>query len=304
MEDVLGHETVYLIARDADGQASGVLPLVHVVSALFGNYLLSMPFLNYGGPLGSGAARLALLNAARDEAVDRRVDLLEVRTRDPIISPLQVSNRKITVILDLPDDLESLWMGHLRGKVRTMVRRARKEGMQVRFGPDQRDAFYQVLSVTMRDLGTPALSRRFFEAVVAHLQPWVRIGVVYSASGAPAAAGFGFLWKGEFEMTWAGSRREYQRFTVNEYLYWSFMEMLIGEGADAFNFGRCTPGSGTHRWKQKWEGREVALPWLQWTPAATPSPDRPLYRAATWVWSHLPLAVTERLGPPLASSLP
>lgn len=304
MEEVLGHETVYLVARDEEGGWHGVLPLVHVTSALFGDYLLSMPFLNYGGPLGSPPARLALLRAARDEARERGVDLLEIRTRDPMDSPLQVSNRKITVVLDLPDDVEELWMGHLRGKVRTMVRRPRKEGMEVRFGLDQLDAFYGVFSVNMRDLGTPVLPRRFFEALVEHLGTRVRVGVVYDAEGKAVAAGFGFVWMGEFEMTWAGSLKEYQRFTVNELLYWSFMEMLIGEGATRFNFGRCSPGSGTHRWKQKWEGRDVPLPWLQWIPAATPSPERPLYKAATWVWSHLPLAVTQRVGPVFASSLP
>lgn len=303
MERALGHDTRYLVATDTGGRWRGVLPLVHVKSALFGNYLLSMPFLNYGGPLGSASARLALIDAARDEADERGVDLLELRSREPMTSPLQVSNRKITVLLDLPDDVEQMWMGHLPGKVRTMVRKPGKEGMEMRFGLDLLPDFYRVFSVTMRNLGTPVLPRELFEVAADVFADQMWVGGVY-ANDEPVAVGCGFLFRGEFEMTWAGSLQEYQRYTVNEFLYWSFMERLIQVGADTFNFGRCTPGSGTHRWKQKWAGRDVPLPWLQWTPVATPSPESGLYRTATWLWSRLPVALTNRIGPHLAGSLP
>ena len=59
MESALGHECVYLAAHDADGQLAGVLPLVRVKSRLFGHYLVSLPFVNYGGPPGSAAPRPA-----------------------------------------------------------------------------------------------------------------------------------------------------------------------------------------------------------------------------------------------------
>src|SRR5258708_7303526 len=50
---VFGHECVYLVARDVTSERiAAVLPLVRVRSLLFGHYLVSMPFLNYGGPLG------------------------------------------------------------------------------------------------------------------------------------------------------------------------------------------------------------------------------------------------------------
>ena len=52
IEDTLGHECLYHMATDAGGALHGVLPLVRVRSVLFGHYLVSMPFVNYGGPLG------------------------------------------------------------------------------------------------------------------------------------------------------------------------------------------------------------------------------------------------------------
>jgi len=95
------------------------------------------------------------------------------------------------------------------------------------------------------------------------------------------------VWRSEFEMTWASSLREHSRSAPNMLLYWSFMEQMIARGVRVFDFGRCTPGSGTHRFKRQWGGTDVALPWLQWSArnvAATPSPERPGYRLAAAVW--------------------
>ena len=46
--NVYGHKTFYLTACQ-DGEIAGVLPLVQIKSRLFGNFLTSMPFQDYGG---------------------------------------------------------------------------------------------------------------------------------------------------------------------------------------------------------------------------------------------------------------
>src|SRR5690606_2827039 len=53
--DVFGHEPLYLSARDDSGIV-GVLPLVAFKSRLFGRFLCSLPFVNYGGMLIAGTA--------------------------------------------------------------------------------------------------------------------------------------------------------------------------------------------------------------------------------------------------------
>jgi len=121
------------------------------------------------------------------------------------------------------------------------------------------------------------------------------------------AGGCGFVWREEFELTWASSLLEYKREAPNMLLYWSLIERMIERGLRSFNFGRCTPGGGTHRFKGQWGGSDVPLPWLQWSPggvSATPNPDRPLYRRAAAVWRRIPRPITDRLGPVLARRLP
>jgi hypothetical protein len=51
-ERVFGHEAIYLAARRRKtGAVAGVLPLVSFKSLLFGRFLVSLPFVNYGGVL-------------------------------------------------------------------------------------------------------------------------------------------------------------------------------------------------------------------------------------------------------------
>src|SRR5437763_12018196 len=106
MERVFGHECLYLAARDWQGDLVGVLPLVRVRSLVFGHYLVSMPFLNYGGPLGSQQAIRALVAEAVMIAQRENVKLLELRSRAPLPLTVTASHRKITVILDLSKSSE------------------------------------------------------------------------------------------------------------------------------------------------------------------------------------------------------
>lgn len=305
LRDALRHECVYMAAVDDEGEWQGVLPLVRVKSRIFGTYLVSLPFVNYGGPLGSLAAQRALAAAAVDLASNSRVDMLELRGGTGEFERMTVSTRKVTVLLEMKESAEALWKW-FPSKLRSQIRRAQKEQMEVRFGPEQVDAFYQVFARNMRDLGTPVLPKAFFQSIARSLRENALIGVVYD-DGVPVAGGVGFVWNDRFEITWASSLREYNRKSPNMLLYWSFMEQAIERGVRVFDFGRCTPGGNTHRFKLQWGGESVELPWSQWSAkgvSSTPSPERPIYQLATKVWSRLPVPVANRLGPVLARQLP
>jgi len=306
MVQVLGLESVYRIAVDGTGTVRGLLPLVRVKSRLFGDYLVSMPFLNYGGPVGTTEARSALATHAADEAQRLGVDLLELRARTPVPGDLPLSTRKLTVLLELPDDSQVLWKEGLRSKVRSQIRRPLKEGMTTRFGPECVDDFYRVFSRTMRDLGTPVLPSSFFRAIASHF-PEQALFCVVDLQDKAVAAGCGFFWADEFEITWAGALREYSRSAPNMLLYWSLLERAIDRDARVFNFGRCSPGSGTHRFKKQWGGADYPLPWAQWRGGereSTPSPDQGRFSAAISVWQRLPLPLANWLGPKISRHLP
>lgn len=322
-DGVLGHRTRYAILEHSDGSVAGVLPIVDVRSRIFGRYLMSMPFLNAGGPIGGAAAQRQLAAWAQREAVAANSKLLELRwTADIAAVPrtvggdfprpaslpetLAVSDRKITVAMPLPETATELFEKGLKSKLRSQVRRPMKEGLTARFGADQCAPFYDVFARNMRELGTPVLPRKFFEALLTSFPNEVVFATVWRGDTL-MAGGCGFLYANSFEITWASSLREFNQLSPNMLLYWAMMEHVIGAGARRFDFGRCTPGSSTHRFKTQWGAVDERLPWASWssTPdSGVPKQDSGAFALASRVWTRLPLSVTNALGPFLAKSIP
>jgi FemAB-related protein (PEP-CTERM system-associated) len=305
IEQVFGHECTYLAARDAEDELIGVLPLVRVRSFVFGHYLVSMPFLNYGGPLGTEAGVQALVDAAVTMARRENVKLLELRSRIKLEVPLTASLRKITVVRDLPNDADTLFR-QFDAKLRSQIRRPQKDGVTVRFGADCVAPFFKVFAEHMRDLGTPAQPLRFFQEIARQFPDDCWFAAAY-LDEKPVAGGCGFRFGDEFEMTWASSLRSYNREAPNMLLYWACMQRAIAAGARRFNFGRCTPGTGTHRFKMQWGGREEQLWWYQFATSgetATPSPNDRAFRWGPRLWKRLPASIATTLGPSIVRYIP
>jgi FemAB-related protein (PEP-CTERM system-associated) len=306
IEGVFGHHCEYLAATDAGGVLHGVLPLVAVRSVLFGRFLVSMPFVSYGGPLGSDEAVGLLTDAAVHRADVTDTKLLELRARRPLPIELPVSHRRITVLLDIPaGSPQRLWQA-IGSKVRSQVRRPQKEGVEVRFGPDQLESFFRVFAHHMRDLGTPTQSLAFFAAMREALGEDMWVGCAWY-QGQPVAGGVGFQWGDEFEMTWASALASYNRMAPNMLLYWAFIERCANEKLRLFNFGRCTEGAGTHRFKRQWGSRDEPLWWYQYASggaAVTPSPDDSRYSWGPRLWRHLPVRLATALGPRIVRGIP
>lgn len=306
MSDVMRQECEFLVAQDESGQWRGILPLVHV-RGLLGHYLVSMPFLDDGGPIGDAESRTALADEAIAIAKRSNAKIVQLRAREEVVSQTETLAKKVNVQLPMPDSIEALWEKTFKAKLRSQVRKPSKEGMTAKVGLDQLDAFYEVFSRNMRDLGTPVLPRAFFESISSIFDKEIVIAAVYSAEGKATAGSLSFASKNELYVTWASSLREYNRLSPNMLLYATLMEEAVRRGLKVFNFGRSTPGAPTHKFKQQWGGLDHVLPWAAWpasNESSTPTPDKPAFKVATAVWSRLPMFVANRVGPVLARQLP
>ena len=308
MEDAFGHRTCYLMSLDADGQVRGVLPLVFVGSLFFGRFLVSLPFINYGGILvDTAASQTSLLNAAVERAKELRVSYIELRHEGLMDLEWPAKQHKVSMRLELPNDVDELW-SRFPSKLRSQIRRAQKEGMCVRVGGDEiLDDFYQVFSKNMRDLGTPVYGRNFFAQISKTFAKNTRIVAVY-LQDRPLAAGFLYGFRRVLEIMSASSDRRYNRLAPNMLLYSSVLNYACQAGFRVFDFGRSTPGSGTYAFKEQWGARPVQLTWYYWLSKRDSPPDlspsNPRYRLAVSAWQRLPLFVSQRLGPSISRSIP
>lgn len=306
IQRVFGHEVMALCARTSDGALAGLLTLVRVKSPIFGHFLVSLPFVSYGGPIGTDDAIRALTATALERLTSDRADLLELRSACELPIELTASHRKITVVLPIKsNDPEVVFKG-FTSKLRSQVRRPAKSGVEVRMGPDQAEPFHRVFSRHMRDLGTPTLPLSWFTSLRDAFGDDVWFACAW-LNGEPIACGAGFRWTGEFEITWASALREHASTSANMGVYWALIERASREGLSRFNFGRCTPDSPTHRFKSQWGAIDEPLYWYAKAASATasmPKQDSAKFALATRVWQKLPVSVTNALGPRLVRFIP
>jgi serine/alanine adding enzyme len=308
IERAFGHKTHYLFSQDSAGQINGVLPLARLRSRLFGDFLVSLPYLNYGGPCASDhAVEQDLVNEAVRMARDEKVQHLELRLTESEGFDLRVKASKVSMRLALPASADDLWKA-LGSKLRNQVNRPIKEGMVARVGGrEELDAFYDVFSINMRDLGTPVYSKAFFEHVLREFPETARVCTVYHGQQA-VAAGLVVGFRGRLEIPWASSLRSASRLAPNMLLYWSALKYACETGYQVFDFGRSSPDAGTYRFKEQWGAKPLPLYWHYWmrTGEALPelNPANPKYRLAIDVWRRLPVAVTRIIGPSIVRNIP
>jgi FemAB-related protein (PEP-CTERM system-associated) len=306
-ERAFGHETLYLAARD-HGSIVAVLPLVIFTSRIFGRFAVSLPFVNYGGVLARDhASAVFLLQHASALADERRLAHVELRHTARQFPDLEARTHKVGMLLRLEHDTAKAWEC-LDRKVRNHVRKAQKSQLTARVGgAELLERFYGVFARNMRDLGTPVYSRRFFAEVLAAFPDTARVFLVDKGDLTVAGA-ITLSYRDTLDNPWASSLREYRTLAPNTLLYWRMVEHAIETRHSTFDFGRSTPGEGTFQFKHQWGAEPTPLNWeyvlANGRTLPNLSPSNPKYRAAIALWTRLPLAVANRLGPYIVRSIP
>lgn len=312
IEETYAHRGYYLFAHNG-GECVGILPLIHIKSILFGNTLVSMPYLNYGGVLSDSdeisgrlldrAIQIASKLGASMEL--RHIRSLGDRVAIPSGSQFAEKTHKVRMLLNLPKCSDELFKS-FNSKVRSQIRRPQREGMQAEIGgAELLHSFYGVLSSNMRDLGSPVHSRLFYEKILSGSNPDfdVKIGTIFYQDTA-VAAGLICRFGETVEIPWASSLRLYNHYSPNMLLYWSLLEYSCKQGAQYFDFGRSSPDGGTYRFKKQWNARPDVLHWFLYGPDVDQIdsdekedlPGRFMSLAAS-AWKRLPLPVVNLIGP-------
>jgi serine/alanine adding enzyme len=308
IEKSFGHRTMYLAATNSNNEICGVLPYVQMKSRLFGNFLVSLPFFNYGGMLISeDSAADALLDSSRKLLFGAGVDHIEFRHLKKCDDIAVTKQHKVTMILDLKRSENEQWNA-LDAKVRNQVRKAEKCGLRTVVGRmELLDGFYKVFCRNMRDLGTPVYGWNFFCNVLAEFPDSTRILSVIKDERVIASALMTW-YKGTLEVPWASSNMDFCKLCPNNLLYWEALRFAIGMGARKFDFGRSTPGEGTYKFKKQWGARPVQLYWQyllhEGDPLPEITPKSPRYRLAIQAWKRLPLVIANFFGPHIVRCIP
>jgi serine/alanine adding enzyme len=323
-----GHATHYLMALGEEGavlegsarparKVHGVLPLVHFKHTIFGNRLVSLPFVDGGGILaGSKEAEATLLSEGVRLARKVGAATIELRQESALafgedypapgyegpLASLRVTARtdKVRMLLSLPES-STLLLKSFRSKLRSQINRPLKEGFSsCAGGLELLEDFYKVFLVNMRDLGSPVHSVDLMRHVLGEFPEHSRVIVIYRSKD-PVASALVVGCGETLRNPWASSLRKYAPLGPNMLLYLRMLEHACDSGYRVFDFGRSTAGEGTYRFKQQWGAEPAPLRWYTMSldgkspGAASSSAER--FRKASQYWSKLPVIITRVIGP-------
>ena len=308
LADAMGHRPYGLVATEG-GRIRGFLALGFVKSRLWGRFLVSLPYLNYGGPIADDdRATAALIDEAVALADRLDVRYLELRREAASDHPGigQVVASKVHMRLALPSTVGGLW-DSFDPKVRNQVRKGQKSGLSVAWGGEELlGDFHDVFSRNMRDLGTPSYGRSLFRETVRQFAGRAEFCVV--RAGSLAVAGAILLHgRGVTEVPSASSSRAHNATNCNMLMYYQLISRAVEKGQEFFDFGRSTRDSNTYRFKSQWGAIPSGSAWqyhLRKGGLKDARPDNPRYRRMIETWRRLPVAVTRLIGPLVVRGIP
>jgi FemAB-related protein (PEP-CTERM system-associated) len=298
--------TPHFLLAEQDGRIVGILPLVHQKSVLFGNVLISTPFLIEGGPITKDAnVRKALDNAALDLMRKSGAEYVEFRSRVATREGwacrkgLYATFKRPIGLLDIENLLA------IPRKQRAVVRKTLSSSLTSAVDKTA-NRFFRVYSESVRNLGTPVFSKKYFALLLQIFAEHCDIIVILD-DGRPVSAVLNFYFKDTVMPYYGGGISAARRNGANDFLYWEVMRRAAARGYRQFDFGRSKNGTGAFHFKKNW-GFEPE--WLEYEyflsggqSLPEKNPNNPRYKLAIKMWKHLPLPIANFLGPLLISGL-
>lgn len=304
-----GQQAICLIARKADGEIAGVLPLNLIHSPLFGRALVSSGFAVDGGILADDATvtdtlaetcwQLAQRNSCptselRGGALPQTGWTLKADTYLNFSKPLEA------------DDAAQL--AAVPKRHRAQIRKGLEKELTVEVGRDQRllDIHYRLYAENVHRLGTPVFPKALFAEVMDAFGKDADIMIV-SKDGTPHSAILSLYHNGACLPYWHGATWEARALHSNEVCYFQLMNHARARGCINFDFGRSKVGTGPVQWKKTWGWEGTPL-----TYATRAAPGReardinplsPQYQRKVELWKKLPLPLANLLGPHIARGL-
>ncbi len=305
LRDVFRHDTHFLYAQQG-GHIVGVLPLAQLKSLLFGHSLVSLPFAVYGGVAACDPqAADALEHAAQQLAQRLGVAHLELRNVAPRhadwpLQDLYVTFRKAILPLEEANLLA------IPRKQRAMVRKGIANGLRSEIDAGV-ERFFALYADNMHRHGTPALPRRYFEALRREFGADCEVQTVVDAAGRPLSSVLSFYFRDEVLPYYAGDATAARALAANDFKYWELMRCACARGLRVFDYGRSKRGSGSYAFKKNWgfEPQPLHYEYCLYKRDAVPqnNPANAKYRLLIEAWRRLPAGMVNRLGPMVVRNL-
>ncbi|NQY62256.1 MAG: FemAB family PEP-CTERM system-associated protein [Alteromonadaceae bacterium] len=305
IKNSFSHSCYYLFA-EIDNKLCGVLPLVEVKSALFGHALVSTPFCVYGGAITDNEEIARYLEQEAVQLAEKlEVDYLELRYQQEQQNGMLLKQVHSSFGCEIPDDNDQI-LAKIKKKQRAVIRHAMKNELSSSVGADV-DTFYQLLSTSYRNLGTPIFSKKYFRELINIFGDDLDITVISDNENRPSSAVLNFYYNKQVLPYYGGGNAGARYLKSADFMYYQVMCNASEKGFTWFDFGRSKNDSGPYKYKKHW-GMEPKPLYYYYHLVKTDdlpnlSPNNPKYKFFINMWQKLPLKLSQFLGPFLSKYL-
>ena len=305
LRGVFRHDTHYLWAQ-LDGRIAGVLPLAHVNSLLFGNALVSLPFAVYAGVAASSDEAAAALEAEAQRLAQKLgVAHLELRHVQPRHTDWPRQDLYVTFRKPIAADDEANMLAIPR-KQRAMVRKGIKNGLRSEIDVTV-DRFFALYADNVHRHGTPAMPKRYFEALLKVFGQDCEVLTAVDANGRPLSSVLSFYFRDEVLPYYAGDDLSARDLAANDFKYWELMRRACERGLRIFDYGRSKQGTGSYSFKKNWgfEPQPLYYEYCLYKRDSIPqnNPNNAKYKLLIETWRRMPIGLANWLGPFIVRNL-
>jgi FemAB-related protein (PEP-CTERM system-associated) len=191
-------------------------------------------------------------------------------------------------------------------KQRAMVRKGMKNGLRSEIDPTA-ERFFALFADNVHRHGTPALPRRYFDALLRVFGSDCEVLTVVDTTGRPVSSVLSFYFRDEVLPYYAGDDVAARDQGGNDFKYWELLRRSCERGLKLFDYGRSKRDTGPYSFKKNWgfEPASLAYEYQLLGRADVPqnNPLNPRYRAMIALWRRLPRPLVNAVGPMLARNL-
>ena len=299
----------------------GVFPCLFVRSLIFGQRLISLPFVEYAGPIlknkmDSATSRVVLtqlLDSTLKLSKKLRADYTEIRhpqiSLASLLQPVgfEPVQRHVTFNIDLTKEESGLW-AQLDKKCRNSLRKAMRSGIDVEeVDSNNLEQYYYLYLQSQKRLGSPPNSFDFFQNLYDAFKPGGYLKMTLAVYDSKPIAGVIVLCFRE-KLYWFGNvtNRKYVHLNPTNLLLWRMIQCGIENSFSVFDLGETRKEDiGIYHFKSGWGGNETNLEDYIFfrRRVELPNPRKRKYILLSKLWSKMPEVMARRIGPRLIGGI-
>jgi len=268
IQEVYGHQSLYFVLSDLDGNIIAGLPLFIVKSKLGGNRLSSLPAAQACNPLVENSWQLQkLLNYALNYLQEKGSKYIELKIDGKFPSEIKVPGNLVSLyscyILNLKEETHTLEKKLHQSCIRRVIKKATKKHVQLRIGKniDDVEKFYELFSSMRKNYGLLPQPLKFFKKMWEIFSPTGKMEILHAIFDDKIISSIILLkFKDTVIYEYGASDPDYVQLGGSPFVLWEGIKLAKFEGFEKFDFGRTSnENEGLTQFKQRWNTTRLPL---------------------------------------------